>query len=167
MKTWQSKPGEIKRQWWLLDATDRPLGRLATRVSQLLRGKLKAGWTPHVDTGDFVVIINAKNIYLSGKKWGHKKYFSHSGFFGSLKEKTARELPPARLIEEAVWGMLPKNKMRHKLMRKLKIYEEGTHPHGPQKPKAFSLDIPQSGSSESSASPPQKPPAAAGSSKTA
>ncbi len=137
MKTWNSKAGEVQRKWWLVDASGRPLGRLATAVSLLLRGKTKPEFTPHVDTGDFVVIINAKKIHLSGKKWTNKKYFSHSGFFGSLKEKTAQKVPPSHLVKEAVYGMLAKNKMRKKLIKKLKIYEDASHPHGPQKPTLF------------------------------
>jgi len=138
MKTWNAKPNEVQRKWWLIDATNRPLGRIASEVAILLRGKHKAEFTPHVDTGDFVVIINAGQVQLTGRKWTNKKYFSHSGFFGSLKEKKAKELSGKALINKAISGMLPKNKMRKHLMKKLKVYETAEHPHQAQKPLAFS-----------------------------
>ena len=139
MKTWNAKSDEIKRNWWLVDATGFSVGRLASEVAVLLRGKHKAEFTPHIDTGDFVVIINAKQIQLTGRKWTDKKYHSHSGFFGSLKEKKAKELSGTEIINKAVSGMLAKNKMRRKLMKKLKVYETAKHPHQPQKPSTFSL----------------------------
>ncbi len=137
MKTWNAKPDEVPKNWWLVDAEGCSLGRLASEVAVLLRGKNKPEFTPYVDTGDFVIIINAKQVHLSGRKWTDKKYFSHSGFFGSLKEKKAKELSGAELIKNAVSGMLPKNKMRKKLMKKLKVYETAKHPHQPQKPSAY------------------------------
>ena len=139
MKTWNPKIDEIQKNWWLVDATNCSLGRLASEVAVLLRGKHKAEFTPHIDTGDFVIVINAKEIGLTGKKWTDKKYFSHSGFFGSLKEKKAKELSGTELINKAVSGMLPKNKMRAKLMKKLKVYETAEHPHQPQKPSTYSF----------------------------
>lgn len=139
MKTWNPKIDEIQKNWWLVDATNCSLGRLASEVAVLLRGKHKAEFTPHIDTGDFVIVINAKEIGLTGKKWTDKKYFSHSGFFGSLKEKKAKELSGTELINKAVSGMLPKNKMRAKLMKKLKVYENAEHPHQSQKPSAYSF----------------------------
>ena len=139
MKTWSlSAKQDIPQKWWLVDASGCSLGRLASEVSVLLRGKHKPIFTPHIDTGDFVIVINAKNIYLSGKKQTDKKYFSHSGFFGSLKQKTAQDLLGSQMIQKAVAGMLPKNKMRKKLLKKLKIYETEEHPHAPQKPMAYS-----------------------------
>lgn len=138
MKTWNAKVDEVKRNWWLIDATGCPLGRLATEVAVLLRGKHKAEFTPHVDTGDFVIIINAKEIRLTGRKWTDKKYYSHSGYFGSLKQKSAKELSGTNLINKAISGMLPKNKMRSNLIKKLKVYETAEHPHQPQKPQAYS-----------------------------
>ena len=138
MKTWNPKIDEVPKNWWLIDATNCSLGRLASEVAVLLRGKHKAEFTPHIDTGDFVIVINAKEIGLTGKKWTDKKYFSHSGFFGSLKEKKAKELSGTELINKAVSGMLPKNKMRAKLMKKLKVYETAEHPHQPQKPSTYS-----------------------------
>ncbi len=148
MKTWNAKTNEVQRNWWLVDATGCPLGRLASEVAVLLRGKNKAEFTPHVDTGDFVIVINAKEVQLTGRKWTDKRYYSHSGFFGSLKEKKAKELSGTKLINTAVSGMLPKNKMRRKLMKKLKVYETAKHPHQPQKPETYSLkqrkDLPSS-----------------------
>ena len=138
MKTWHPKVDEIQKNWWLVDATGCSLGRLASEVAVLLRGKHKAEFTPHIDTGDFVVIINAKQIQLTGRKWTDKKYFSHSRFFGSLKEKKAKELTGTELINKAISGMLPKNKMRRKLMKKLKVYETAEHPHQSQKPSSYS-----------------------------
>lgn len=139
MKTWNPKVNEVQKNWWLVDATGCPLGRLASKVAVLLRGKNKAEFTPHADTGDFVIVINAKQVQLTGRKWTEKKYFSHSGFFGSLKEKKAKELSGTELINKAVSGMLPKNKMRKKLMKKLKVYETAKHPHQPQKPEAYTV----------------------------
>ncbi len=139
MKTWHAKQGEIAKSWWLVDATGCPLGRLASETAGLLRGKHKPEFSPHTDTGDFVVVINAGQIGLTGKKRTNKKYFSHSGFFGSLKEKRAEELSASKLISRAVSGMLPKNKMRKQLMKKLKVYETAQHPHKAQKPSAYLL----------------------------
>ena len=139
MKTQSAVFNPEKRNWLLVDATKRPLGRLATQCAILLRGKHKPEFTPHVDTGDFVVVINAKHVGLTGRKFSNKKYFSHSGFFGSLKTKTAKDLSGVKLIQKAVYGMLPKNKLRDKLIKKLKIYEDGNHPHKAQKPMAFGV----------------------------
>lgn len=139
MKTWNAKSGEVKANWWLIDADSCPLGRLATEVAVLLRGKHKTEFTPHVDTGDFVVVLNADSVQLTGRKWLNKKYYSHSGFFGSLKTSTAKDLSSVKLIHEAVYGMLPKNKMRSKLIKKLKVYKTAEHPHQSQKPMAFTL----------------------------
>ena len=139
MKTWNAKTGEIKGAWWLLDANGWPLGRLAAQAACLLRGKHKAEFTPHIDTGDFVLVINADNVRLTGKKGWSKKYYSHSGFFGSLKTRSARELSSVEMINKAVLGMLPKNKMRQKWIKKLKIYKDGEHPHKAQKPQLLSL----------------------------
>ena len=138
-KTWTAKPHEIKRQWWLVDASECPLGRLASQVSVILRGKHKAEFTPHVDMGDFVVVINAERIQLTGKKLDNKKYYSHSGYFGSLKVKKIKDMENVDIVHDAISGMLPKNKMRKRLMRKLKVYKEGSHPHQSQKPIKFSL----------------------------
>ena len=142
MKTWSAKPGEVARKWWVVDATDQTLGRLATQVATLLRGKQKPQFTPHVDTGDFVIVTNADKIKMSGTKMEDKKYYSRSRYFGSLKEKTAREwleTNSAHLVREAVKGMLPKNKLASGFITKLKIYRNGEHPHSAQKPAAYSL----------------------------
>ena len=139
MKTWHAKTDEIHKNWWLMDAKNYPLGRLASEAAGLLRGKHKPEFSPHKDTGDFVVVINAGHIGLTGKKRRNKKYFTHSGFFGSLKEKRAEELPAPILVSRAVSGMLPKNKMRKRLMKKLKVYENAEHPHQAQKPSAYLL----------------------------
>ena len=131
------KAETTKQSWWLMSADSLPLGRLATEVATLLRGKHKPDFVPHEDRGDFVVIVNAGKLCLTGQKWRDKKYYSHSGFFGSLKQKKAEELSGALLIKKAVSGMLPKNKMRQKLMKKLKVYETAEHPHQAQKPSAY------------------------------
>ncbi len=136
MKTLHARASQIQKDWLLMDASQRPLGRLAVEAALLLRGKHKPQWTPHVDIGDFVVVINADQVQMTGRKWTDKKYFSHSGFFGSLKTKTAKDLSCSELIRQSVYGMLPKNKMRAKLIKKLKIYEGAVHPHKAQKPKA-------------------------------
>ncbi len=141
MRTAQAKMNEIQRDWQLINAANRPLGRLASEVAVLLRGKHKPQFTSHVDTGDFVVVINAAQIHLTGRKWTDKKYYSHSGFFGSLKTKAARNLSGTQLIRQSVLGMLPKNKMRRKLIKKLKIYETASHPHQSQKPTAISAPL--------------------------
>ena len=138
MKNTKVKQIERQREWKLINAAGRPLGRLASEVASLLKGKHRPYFAPHIDTGDFVIIINANQISLTGRKWSNKKYYSHSGFFGSLKTKSARHLPKNYLIRLAVLGMLAKNKMRKKLIRKLKIYETATHPHLAQKPSIIS-----------------------------
>ena len=131
------KKETTKQNWWLMSADSVPLGRLASEVAILLRGKHKPEFVPHEDRGDFVVIVNAGQVHLTGQKWRDKKYYSHSGFFGSLKQKKAEELSGVLLIKKAVSGMLPKNKMRAKLMKKLKVYEKAEHPHKAQKLSAY------------------------------
>jgi len=143
MKTYMAKTDEVQRKWWLVDASNQTLGRLATQVATLLRGKHKAQYTPHIDTGDFVVIINAEKIKLSGKKLNQKSYFTHSGYFGGLKEASAQEMierNPERVIELAVKGMLPTNKISRHLLTKLKVFAGPEHNHKSQKPEAFKLD---------------------------
>jgi len=138
-----AKTDEVQRKWWLVDASNQTLGRLATQVATLLRGKHKAQYTPHIDTGDFVVIINAEKIKLSGKKLNQKSYFTHSGYFGGLKEASAQEMierNPERVIELAVKGMLPTNKISRHLLTKLKVFAGPEHNHKSQKPEAFKLD---------------------------
>lgn len=142
MKTYMAKNGEVSRKWFLIDAKDQTLGRMCNQIAQLLRGKHKPQFTPQTDMGDFVVVINADQVKMSGQKWEQKKYYRHSRFFGSLKEKTAamvREDNPEFIIEDAVYGMLPKNKLARQLLKKLKTYRGTEHPHAAQKPEAWSL----------------------------
>lgn len=142
MKTWNAKTDEVKRNWYVVDATDKAVGRIATEIANVLRGKNKPEFTPHVDTGDFVIVINSKKVSFSGTKWQDKKYYSHSRFFGSLKEKTATEMrdkESVEIITSAVRGMLPKNKLSRQLIKKLKVYEDAEHPHDAQRPSALNL----------------------------
>lgn len=132
-----------QRGWVLVDAKDQTLGRLCTRVATLLRGKHKPDWTPHVDNGEYVVVINAERIVLTGRKLSDKKYYRHSGYPGHLKEVSAGrmlETHPERVIEHAVRGMLPKNKLGRSLLQKLKVYAGDKHPHQAQQPEAIELD---------------------------
>jgi large subunit ribosomal protein L13 len=142
MKTWIAKEGAVPRKWWLVDASNQTVGRLATQIANVLRGKHKAEFTPHTDAGDFVVVVNSKNVKFSGNKWDVKKYYTHSRFFGSLKEKTAKEMlaeTPEQILIEAVSGMLPKNKLSRQLIKKLKVYPGAEHPHSAQRPEALTL----------------------------
>ncbi|MDR3686043.1 MAG: 50S ribosomal protein L13 [Coriobacteriia bacterium] len=143
MKTYHAKPGEVEREWLVVDATDMVLGRLCTEIAQILKGKRKPQYTPHVDTGDFVIVINAEKIRLTGNKAETKIYYSHSGWIGGLKEVSfARMLEkhPERIIEKAVKGMLPKNTLGRAMNRKLKVYAGPNHPHGAQKPREITLE---------------------------
>ncbi len=140
MATPMAKKGEVERKWHLVDAQGKALGRLATRVAVLLRGKNKAIFTPHVDAGDFVIVVNADKVVLTGKKWKDKLYIRHSGYPGGLKSISAEKLmekKPERLISMAVQGMLPKNKLGRKLIKKLKVYTGAGHPHEAQQPEAL------------------------------
>ena len=142
MKTWTPSEHEVERKWHVVNADGKVLGRLCTEVTNILRGKNKAEYTPHLDVGDFVVVINCEKIKLTGKKWETKRYYRHSGWFGGLKSLSAQQLlesKPDMLIHEAVKGMLPQNKMREKMLLKLKIYVGGEHPHSAQKPEALSV----------------------------
>ena len=130
---------EQERDWHLIDAKNIVLGRLAVQVARLLRGKHKLDWAPHKDNGDFVVLVNADHVHLSGNKWANKSYYSHSRYVGSLKEKKAKHLPSELLIRKTVSGMLPKNKLRDRMMKKLKVYSKSEHPHSSQNPKVYSL----------------------------
>ncbi|MCB0414426.1 MAG: 50S ribosomal protein L13 [Bdellovibrionales bacterium] len=143
MKTWNAKPQEVERKWWLVDAENQTVGRLATRIANKLRGKDKPTFTPHVDTGDFVVVINADKMKFTGNKLDDKKYYSHSRFFGSLKETSAREMfekDSPTIILKAVEGMLPKNRLSRQLLKKLKAYSGAEHPHQAQKLEALSAN---------------------------
>jgi large subunit ribosomal protein L13 len=136
------KEGEVKQNWYLVDASDVVLGRLSTLVARLLRGKHKPQFTPGLDVGDFVVVVNAARVKLTGKKWEDKRYYRHSGDPGHLKETTARQLreqTPERLVRYAVWGMLPKNRLGRKLLGKLKVYAGPEHPHQAQQPQAIKV----------------------------
>ena len=142
MRTYVPKEGEISREWVVMDAADQVLGRLATEIASILRGKHKPDFTPFLDTGDFVVIVNAERVKLTGAKLDDKVYYRHSGRPGSLKSETARERldkHPERVIQAAVWGMLPKNRLGRKLLRKLKVYAGPKHPHDAQQPKTYTL----------------------------
>ncbi|RPJ87252.1 MAG: 50S ribosomal protein L13 [Acidobacteria bacterium] len=142
MKTFVPQVDAIERNWHVIDAADQVLGRVASRVASILMGKEKAYYTDFLETGDFVVVVNAGSIRLTGKKWEQKFYRSHSGYPGGLKEISAKDLfqkHPERLMEFAVRGMLPKNKMGDKLIRKLKVYAGADHPHQAQKPQPLSL----------------------------
>lgn len=142
MKTYMAKPAEVERKWYVIDATDQTLGRLSSEVAAILRGKHKATYTPHVDTGDFVIIINAEKVKLTGNKLKDKKYYRHSGYPGGIKEISAGELlqkRPERAIEIAVKGMLPHNRLGRAMFKKLKVYRGGEHPHQAQKPEPREL----------------------------
>jgi large subunit ribosomal protein L13 len=142
MKTPLVKNENINPKWHLVDADGKTLGRLATRVAILLRGKNKPIFAPHQDTGDFVVVINAKKVALTGKKWKEKVYVHHSGYPGGLKMASAEKIAekkPERLITMAVQGMLPKTKLGKKLIKKLKVYAGNAHPHEAQQPEAYTL----------------------------
>ena len=143
MKTYTAKPGEVTREWYLVDADGQTLGRLATLIADTLRGKRKPQYTPHVDTGDFVVVVNAEKIAVTGNKLDQKIYYRHSGYPGGLKERTLREQlerRPTEVLRKAVKGMLPKNRLAAKQLTKLKIYAGPDHPHGPQNPQPLTLE---------------------------
>ena len=138
MGSYVPKAGEITHDWVVMDASDQVLGRLASEAAKILRGKHKPEYTPYLDTGDFVVIVNADRVKLTGSKLDEKKYYRHSGRPGNLKVETARERLekyPERVIQAAVWGMLPKNRLGRKLLRKLKVYSGPEHLHQAQQPK--------------------------------
>ena len=143
MKTYQAKPGEVERAWVLIDATDQVLGRVASTAAQILKGKHKPQYTPHVDMGDFVVIINASKIKVTGAKAAQKTYFSHSGYPSGLKEESfsrAMERHPERVVERAVKGMLPKTTLGRAQGKKLKVYASENHPHQAQNPQKIKLE---------------------------
>ena len=141
--TKSAKPAEVEHRWLVVDATDQVLGRLASRVASVLRGKHRAIFTPHVDTGDYVIVVNAEKVRLTGRKREQKIYYRHTGYTGHLKQITAGKLlagPHAdRVVRRAVRGMLPKNALGRQMFRKLKVYAGPDHPHAAQKPEEFSL----------------------------
>ena len=139
VKTFSAKASEVPRKWWLIDAEDQVLGRVAVKAANLLRGKEKTIFTPHVDTGDFVIVINAEKIRLTGKKEEQKTYMSFSGYVGGHKSENARARRarhPELLVERAVRGMIPHNRLGRHVYRKLKVYRGGSHPHEAQQPEA-------------------------------
>ncbi len=138
MKTQFAKKGDIERKWYVVDAKDAVLGRLAVKVATYIRGKNKPVFTPNVDTGDFVIVINADKVRLTGNKTADKVYYHHSGYIGGIKAVTAKELfetRPEKIIEKAVWGMLPKNRLGRTMIKKLKVYKGADHPHRAQAPE--------------------------------
>jgi len=142
MKTFVAKEQEVDRKWYLVDAEDKILGRLATQIATRLRGKHKPIFTPHADTGDFIVVVNAEKVALSGKKWDKKIYYRHSGYIGSLKEISARKLlekKPEDVLRFAVRGMLPKNSLGRRQLKKLKIYVGPENPHEAQQLEALEI----------------------------
>jgi large subunit ribosomal protein L13 len=142
MRTYNAKPGEITREWYVVDAEGKTLGRLATQIADVLRGKRKAVYTPHVDTGDFVVVVNAEKIAVTGSKLDDKMYYRHSGYPGGLKARPLREQlerRPTEVLRKAVKGMLPRNRLARQQLGKLKIYAGPEHPHEAQAPKP--LDV--------------------------
>lgn len=143
MKTYQAKPLEVEREWLVIDAQDQVLGRVAAKAAMLLKGKHKPQYTPHVDTGDFVIVINADKIKVTGTKITSKEYYRHSGFPGGLKCETFAEAMakhPERVIEHAVQGMLPKNTLGRAMGRKLKVYAGAEHPHAAQNPRKIEME---------------------------
>lgn len=142
MKTFIPSPSDIQRDWWVVDAEGLSLGRLATEVASRLRGKHKAYFTPFLDTGDHVIVINAEKIRLTGRKMDEKIYYRHSGFPGGLKETSAKEMlekRPERVVELAIKRMLPKGKLGRKMYTKLRVYRGGEHPHSAQKPQSLEI----------------------------
>ena len=142
MKTFSAKPAEVKRDWYLIDATDKTLGRLATEIARRLRGKHKPEYTPHVDTGDYIVVVNAEKIRVTGRKLTDKVYYSHSGYIGNMKSITLEKLlakAPERVLQTAVKGMMPRNPLGRAMFGKLKVYAGGEHRHAAQQPKPLEL----------------------------
>lgn len=143
MKTFSAKPHEVKRDWFVIDASNKVLGRLATEVARRLRGKHKAEYTPHVDTGDYIVITNADKVIVTGRKYKEKIYYHHSGFPGGIKSISFDKLQkkdPTRIIERAVKGMLPKNPLGREMYRKMKVYAGSEHPHAAQQPQVLEIE---------------------------
>lgn len=138
--THSAKASEVTQDWYVVDASGQTLGRLATRISQVLQGKHKPSYTPHVDTGDFVVVINAEKVVLTGRKMDQKKYHQYSGYPGGLKSTTARQMldtKPERVLEAAVLGMVPGSRLGRAMLKKLKVYAGAEHPHVAQQPRPF------------------------------
>jgi large subunit ribosomal protein L13 len=142
IKTYTPKPEDIQREWFVVDAKDQTLGRLATRIAKVIRGKHKPIFSPHVDVGDYVIVLNCDKIRVTGRKLDQKRYYRHSGYPGGFKVVTLRQMlekNPERVLYQAVHGMLPKNKLGRKMVKRLKLYTDDTHPHQAQKPKSLEL----------------------------
>ncbi|HMN20067.1 MAG TPA: 50S ribosomal protein L13 [Ottowia sp.] len=142
MKTFSAKPADVTREWFVIDATDKVLGRVASEVAHRLRGKHKAIYTPHVDTGDFIVVVNASKLRVTGAKETDKIYYRHTGYPGGLRETNFRDMQarhPGRVLEKAVKGMLPKGPLGYAMIKKLKVYGGAEHPHGAQQPKVLEV----------------------------
>ena len=142
MKSYMQKKETVERNWYVIDATDVTLGRLASKVAHMLRGKHKATYTPHIDCGDYIIITNAGKVNLTGNKLDKKIYYNHSGYTGGLRERTAREMKekyPVEMVERAVKGMLPHNRLGRSMAKKLFVYEGETHPHMAQKPEVLEV----------------------------
>jgi large subunit ribosomal protein L13 len=142
-RTWTAKQNEVERRWYVVDAEGQTLGRLATRIADTLRGKRKPEYTPHIDTGDFVIVVNAEKIAVTGKKLDDKIYYRHSGYPGGLRQRTLGEQlarRPTEVIRKAVKGMLPRNRLARQQLTKLKVYAGPEHPHGPQNPEPLPED---------------------------
>jgi large subunit ribosomal protein L13 len=143
-KTYSPRPDDLQRDWYVVDAADLPLGRLASEIAKLIRGKHKPTYSPHMDGGDFVIVLNAAKVAVTGNKEEAKMYYRHSGYPGGLRAENLqqlRERQPERIIETAVRGMLPKNRLGRRLITKLKVYPGAEHPHASQQPKALELDV--------------------------
>ncbi|KTD49873.1 50S ribosomal protein L13 [Legionella sp. MW5194] len=143
MKTFSAKSHEVKRDWYVVDASDKTLGRLATEIARRLRGKHKPEYTPHVDTGDYIVVTNAEKVTVTGRKFKNKMYYHHTGFPGGIKSESFDKMQarkPERIIELAVKGMLPKNPLGREMYRKLKVYAGNEHPHAAQQPKQLEIE---------------------------
>ncbi len=141
-KTKSAKPAEVERKWYVVDATNKTLGRMCTQIATILRGKHKPSYTPHVDTGDHVIVINAEKVRLTGNKFEDKVYLRYSGYPGGQKERTVREMmdkTPFKVVEKSVKGMLPKNRLGRKMFSKLHVYVGAEHPHEAQKPEILEL----------------------------
>lgn len=142
MKTVMVKEAEVNRDWHVVDAAGQTVGRIATEIARVLSGKHKPTYSTHVDVGDFVVVVNAEKVHLTGNKWSQKLYRRHSGYPGGLRERTAKQMldkQPEKVLELAVRGMLSKNRLRDPRMTRLKVYAQGTHPHSAQQPKALAF----------------------------
>lgn len=142
MKTFSAKPAEVKRDWFVVDATNKTLGRLSTEIARRLRGKHKPEYTPHVDTGDYIIVVNAEKVRTTGKKLTDKVYYKHTGYVGHMKSITLEKLlakAPERVIETAVKGMMPRNPLGRAMFRKLKVYAGPEHAHQAQQPKPLEL----------------------------